>query len=177
MKFTAAQIAALKAMGPEGLAILAEAGYQEQEPTPTDVTGLTAKVTDLTGQLEAATAKFEEATVTITGLNAEVERLTAEVKDHKETSEKAVATSTTLRAAVLARCNVMAVALNATKPAETISDSDLAAMHEDLSGKMTAAFKTGGITQNTQKAEQQDTGKPLFTQAQMAAARKIVVHR
>lgn len=179
-KLTPAQLAALAA-GATMAEVLASAGVDATD------SGQAAPDAQVEDPVDAQAAQLAQDDLVIE-LAAEVETLKAEnaeqatqLADLQAKLETAEAGLTTVKAAadtmtetILGRVKNMSIALNATAPENCEDPVALVALHTDLDAQFKEKFKAGRVAASSSKPEEKQ--KPMWTQAQLDAARAIPVY-
>jgi ABC-type transporter Mla subunit MlaD len=93
------------------------------------------------------------------------------VADIQAKLEAAEAAATAMSSTIEDRIKNMSVALGTAVPDKAATAQELVAQHAELETKFKASFKVGAPT----KKAAEPAAKPLFTEAQLAAAKLIPV--
>lgn len=166
-KLTPEQLAALAA-GASLEEVLASATPGEEAEGNEQLAALTAELATAHAALEAAKAENVELAAQLEAAKAEVETKVADIQAKLEAAEAA---ATAMSSTIEDRIKNMSVALGTAVPDKAATAQELVAQHAELETKFKASFKVGAPT----KKAAEPAAKPLFTEAQLAAAKLIPV--
>ena len=173
---TPAQIAALAA-GATMDEVIASASPEGAAADSTGTAPVDAQAAQfaLTEQLVGLTSELETLKVSADAGAAKLVELEAALVEANVKLEAAETSAQAMTDTIMGRVQHLGVALGETVPAALADPVALVALHAELDAKFKEKYKTGRVSAST-KVEDAPVAKPMWTQAQLAAASKIPVY-
>lgn len=163
------------------LAALAAGATMEQVTASDDISGPTAtagvleeQVLALAGEVATLKTANEEQATKLTALETELAAANASLETATATATSATEASAAMSGVILGRVKNMSIALNTSIPKACDDATELVKLHNDLDAQFKEKFKTKAVAQTAQATD--EPKKPLWTDAQLAAARAIPVY-
>lgn len=169
-KLTPAQLAALAA-GATLEEVVASADLSapdadSEDTSEAELAGLNEQVLLLTGELAALKATSAEQETKLAAAEADLATANASLTASTEAA-------TAMTDTIMARVKNMGIALNASVPEACADSVELVKLHASLDAQFKEKFKTRAVATGP-KVE--DKPKPMWTEAQLAAARAITIY-